>query len=311
MICAYLQNGTSLWDEALQKALQPYHPQLVPFSGVDQLGELSLHTLLDVVVVPVSGSTESTDCALSLALGAKNIPALTAVPVVLWLPFADKQAAVSILESQIDDLIIGEIDDPIAAARLRLALRRSWRDLDVNPSSRLPGPTTIERIISERLARHDHFAVCYADLDDFKAYNDYYGYFYGDKVIKLVARVIRETVYDHQPEGFVGHIGGDDFVFVITPDKIPLICEAVIRRFDAEVSLCYEPRDRRNGYIVSKSRRGTAETYGLLTLSIAVAVNHGNTFDHVGEVSHMVADLKHYIKTLPGSNYMIERRKKY
>ena len=308
MICAYLQNGKEGWDEALEKALGPYHPQLVPFQCLRQLADLSLQTLLDVVVVPVSGST---DCALSLALGAKNIPALTAVPVVLWLPSADSQAAVDILESQIDDLIIGDIKDPTASARLRLALRRSWRDLDVNPSSRLPGPTTIERIISERIARHDHFAVCYADLDDFKAYNDYYGYFYGDKVIKLVARVIRETLYDHQPEGFVGHIGGDDFVFVVTPDKISGICEAIIRRFDAEVPLCYEPRDRKNGYIVSKSRRGTAETYGLITLSIAVAVNNGDTFDHVGEISHMGADLKRYTKTLPGSNYMIERRKKY
>lgn len=308
MICAYLQNGKSGWDEALERALSPYHPQLVPFQCLQQLSELALQTLLDVVVVPVSGKA---DCALSLALGAKSIPALTAVPVVLWLPSADMQAAVAILESHIDDLIIGDINDPTASARLRLALRRSWRDLDVNPSSRLPGPTTIERVISERIARKDHFAVCYADLDDFKAYNDYYGYFYGDKVIKLVARVIRETVYDHQPEGFVGHIGGDDFVFVITPDKIPEICESVIQRFDAEVPLCYEQRDRRNGYIVSKSRRGAAETYGLLTLSIAVAVNHGDTFEHVGEISHMVADLKRYTKTLPGSNYMVERRKKY
>lgn len=308
MICAYLENGTPTWEGALERALESYHPQLVPFKSVDQLGDLALQTLLDVVVIPVGGSA---DGALSVALSAKNIPALTAVPVVLWLPSADSKAAVEILESHIDDLIIGPMDDATAAARLRLVLRRSWRDLDVNPSSRLPGPTTIERVISERLARHDHFAVCYADLDDFKAYNDYYGYFFGDKVIKLVARVIRETVYDHQPEGFVGHIGGDDFVFVITPDKISTVCEAVIQRFDAEVLLCYEPRDRRNGYIVSKSRRGTAETFGLLTLSIAVAVNHGNTFDHVGEVSHMVADLKRYTKTLPGSNYMVERRQKY
>jgi GGDEF domain-containing protein len=308
MICAYLQNGSERWDEALDKALDPFHPQLVPFQCLQQLADLSLQTLLDVVVVPVSGKA---DCALSLALGAKNIPALTAVPVVLWLPCADLKAAVAILESQIDDLIIGDIHDEAASARLRLALRRSWRDLDVNPSSRLPGPTTIERVISERIARRDHFAVCYADLDDFKAYNDYYGYFYGDKVIKLVARVIRETVYDHQPEGFVGHIGGDDFVFVTTPDKAPQICEAVIGRFDAEIPLCYEGRDRKNGYIISKSRRGTAETYGLLTLSIAVAINNGDTFDHVGEISHMVADLKRYTKTLPGSNYMIERRKKY
>ncbi|HWO56972.1 MAG TPA: diguanylate cyclase [bacterium] len=308
MICAYLHNCAPGWAPALERALACYHPQLVSFTSLEQLSDLSIQTLLDVVVVPVNGST---DTALSLALGAKSIPALTAVPVVLWLAQDDADAASMILESSIDDLIIGGFEDPIAAARLRLALRRSWRDLDVNPSSRLPGPTTIERVISERLARRDHFAVCYADLDDFKAYNDYYGYFYGDKVIKLVARVIRETVYDHQPDGFVGHIGGDDFVFVIPPEKISEVCQAVIQRFDAEVPLCYEARDRRNGYIISKSRRGTPETYGLLTLSIAVAVNYGDTFDHVGQISHMVADLKRYTKTLPGSNFMVERRKKY
>ena len=308
MICAYLEDKSSVWAGALERALHEYHPQLVPFNSNDQLSNLALQTLLDMVVIPVNGNAEE---ALKLALAAKDIPALTAVPVVLWHPLADCLSAERILDSNVDDLIIGPIESPTAAARLRLALRRSWRDLDVNPSSRLPGPTTIERIISERIAKNEHFAVCYADLDDFKAYNDYYGYFYGDKVIKLVARVIRETVLDQQPEGFVGHIGGDDFVFVISPESVPAICQAVIRRFDAEIPLCYEPRDRRNGYIISKSRRGTPETYGLLTLSIAVVINHGDTFDHVGEISHMVADLKRYTKTLPGSNYMIERRAKY
>jgi GGDEF domain-containing protein len=308
MICAYLEEKSSAWAAALERALQPYHPQLVPFTSNSQLSDLALQTLLDMVVIPVNGSAES---ALKLALAAKDIPALTAVPVVLWHPLADCLASERILDSNVDDLIIGPIESPTAAARLRLALRRSWRDLDVNPSSRLPGPTTIERVISERIAKQEHFAVCYADLDDFKAYNDYYGYFYGDKVIKLVARVIRETVLDQQPDGFVGHIGGDDFVYVISPENIPTICQSVIQRFDAEIPLCYEPRDRRNGFIISKSRRGTPETYGLLTLSIAVVINHGDTFDHVGEISHMVADLKRYTKTLPGSNYMIERRAKY
>jgi GGDEF domain-containing protein len=308
MICAYWDNGTTEWPHAIKRAFVSFQPQLIPFGNLRQLADLALHTILDLVVIPVGRKGKR---ALSLALGAKHLPALTVVPVILWHPGADCAAATEILDSAVDDLIIGRFDDPAAAARLRLALRRSWRDLDVNPSSRLPGPTTIEREIAARLATHEHFAVCYADLDDFKAYNDYYGYFYGDKVIKMGARIIRETVFDYQPGGFVGHIGGDDFVFVIDPKNVQQTCQAVLDRFDAEIGLCYEPRDRRNGYIISKNRRGTPETYGLMTLSIAVVINHGDTFAHVGEISHMVADLKHYTKTLPGSNYMVERRAKY
>ncbi|MEW5701713.1 MAG: GGDEF domain-containing protein [Candidatus Zixiibacteriota bacterium] len=308
MICAYCENGTTEWPRAVQRALAPFHPEIVPFNGLRQLADLAMHTVLDLVVLPMGSKGKQ---MLSLAAHAKRLPALAVVPVVLWQTEGECDAATEILESVIDDLIIGSLTDPAAAARLRLAFRRSWRDLDVNPSSRLPGPTTIERVIAARIAAHERFAVCYADLDDFKAYNDYYGYFYGDRVIKMCARIIREIVFEHQPDAFVGHIGGDDFVFLIDPKKVQSTCRAILDRFDAEIGLCYEPRDRRNGYIISKNRRGMPETYGLMTLSIAVVVNHGDTFSHVGEISHMVADLKHYTKTLPGSNFMIERRAKY
>lgn len=310
VICSYPKSVAQEWPRAMRAALADFHPQLVTFRDRRELAELALRTLLDLVVIPVERSLPQ---ALKLGVAAKSIPALCVVPVVLWCadPDPDPVAAEAILDSAVDEFIVGPSGDPTAAARLRLALRRSWRDLDVNPSSRLPGPTTIERVLAAKIAAKEPFAVCYADLDDFKAYNDYYGYFYGDKVIKLCARIIRETVFEHQPDGFAGHIGGDDFVFVIDPKKVKTVCRSVLKRFDAEIALCYEARDRRNGYIISKDRRGMQQTYSLMTLSIAVAVNKDDTFAHVGEISHMVADLKNYIKTLSGSNYMIERREKY
>jgi GGDEF domain-containing protein len=308
MICSYLGDVSPEWVAAMRAALNGFRPELLPFNSREELADLALRALLDVVIIPAAAVD---DKILSLAAAAKAIPALAAVPVVIWYPDPDPATITRILDSEIDDLIVGAPDDPAAWARLRLVVRRSWRDLDVNPSSRLPGPTTIERVLAARIDAKEEFAVCYADLDDFKAYNDYYGYFYGDKVIKLCARVIRETVFEQQPDGFVGHIGGDDFVFVISPKKVKAVCRAVLKRFDAEIPLCYEPRDRRNGYIISKDRRGAPQTYPLMNLSIAVAINKGDTFSHVGEISHMVADLKNYVKTLPGSNYMIERREKY
>ncbi|HEX9751526.1 MAG TPA: diguanylate cyclase [candidate division Zixibacteria bacterium] len=308
MICAHLHTEADVWPQAIRDALKDFHPELTPFRTRAELSDLALRTLLDLVLIPVLGSEER---ALKIVHGARTLPALAAVPVVVWHPNPDGEAIRRFLESPVDDLLIGAPTDPAAAARLRMAVRRSWRDLDVNPSSRLPGPTTIERVISEMIAGGEEFAVCYADLDDFKAYNDYYGYFYGDRVIKMCSRIIRETVHEFQPDGFVGHIGGDDFVYLIRPPRIKRICEAVLKRFDAEIPLCYEPRDRRNGYIISKDRRGTAQTYSLMNLSIAVVINRNEMFKHVGEISHMVADLKRYVKSLPGSNYMVERRSKY
>ena len=308
MICAYWNNRDGEWRDALLSALGEFHPQVLPFSSMQELVILAHQTFLDMVVIPSDGSASR---EISLGSKAKAVPALMVVPVVLWHKGPDSETARRILSSPVDDLVVGDADDSCAHARLRLALRRSWRDLDVNPSSRLPGPTTVERVLQHKIQSKESFALCYADLDDFKAYNDYYGYFYGDKVIKMTARVVRESVFEHQATGFVGHIGGDDFVFVVDPAKARRVCQTILSRFDAEIGLCYEPRDRRNGYIISKNRRGVSESFPLMSLSIAVVINSGDTFSHVGEISHMVADLKKYAKTLPGSNFVFERRSKY
>jgi len=308
MICAYWNNRDSEWHGALLAALGDFHPQVLPFSSLQELVILAHQTLLDMVVIPADGTAHR---EIVLGSKAKAVPALMVVPVVVWHEGPDPETAQRILSSPVDDLVAGNANDPCAHARLRLALRRSWRDLDVNPSSRLPGPTTIERVLQSKIQSKESFALCYADLDDFKAYNDYYGYFYGDKVIKMTARVVRDSVFEHQANGFIGHIGGDDFVFVVDPAKARRVCQTILSRFDAEIGLCYEPRDRRNGYIISKNRRGVPESFPLMTLSIAVVINRGDTFSHVGEISHMVADLKKYAKTLPGSNFVFERRSKY
>ena len=308
MNCAYWDGTGKGWGDALRGALREFEPKMFPFKRLSQIMRFARGTPLDVVVVPCRSSTQS---ALELACRLKSIPSLTVTPVIVWHPDPDPETTLRVLNSNVDELVIGEMEDEGAQARLRLALRRSWRDLDVNPSSRLPGPTTIERVLKAKIERQEQFAVCYADLDDFKAYNDYYGYFYGDKVIKMTARIIRETVSEIQADGFVGHIGGDDFVFVVDASKAEKMCAGIISSFDSQIGSCYEPRDRRNGFIISRNRRSVAETFPLMGLSIAVVINRGTTFTHVGEISHMVADLKKYAKTLPGSNYVIERRGKY
>jgi diguanylate cyclase (GGDEF)-like protein len=190
-------------------------------------------------------------------------------------------------------------------------MERSRRDLGVNPTSRLPGPGLLEHEIKRRLDRGETFAVCYGDLDNFKAYNDYHGYGFGDRIVRLTAQIIRDVAYDISTDAFVGHIGGDDFVFIIPQDLIDTICSNIIATFDRVIPYRYSEVDRQRGFILTKNRKGQEETFPIMSISIAVLVNRPRMFTHVGEMSKMLADLKCFTKKKEGSNYFVERRRKY
>ena len=241
----------------------------------------------------------------------KAHPTLLYIPILIYAPDAEKSLIVNSLKEGADDFTSDAWDDDIIEAKIEMLLARSQRDVSLNPSTRLPGPNAIEYEIDRRLAQDEKFAVCYGDIDNFKAYNDYYGYVYGDKMIKLSAHIIRNVVYDLAPDGFVGHIGGDDFIFIISVDDIKPVCENIIATFDRMIPFRYADADRERGWIQVENRKGQIEQFPIITLSIAVIINQKKMFKHPGEMSHMMADLKKYTKSLPGSNYMIERRQKY
>ena len=307
MICAYTSAGEDT-GRLLKTILAEFHPELHRFTDFEQLTTLAAGRFLDFIFIASSGGVGH---ELSLVAKIQGVPVLAFIPQILQLVHATPQELEQVLSAPVDEVLEGPLTDARIAARLRMAVARSTRDININPSSHLPGPATIEKVISRQIAEQRRFAVCYADLDDFKAYNDYYGYFSGDKVIKMASEIIRNVVYRHQRTGFVGHIGGDDFIFVIDAAKVKPICSEILHEFDTRAPEMYEPRDRKNGFIISKNRRGAPETYPIMTLSIAVVVNKDGMFAHVGEISHMIADLKTYAKTLPGSNFVIERRQKY
>jgi GGDEF domain-containing protein len=242
----------------------------------------------------------------------KSQPQLQFIPLMVYAPGADKNLVINCLNDGADDITIDEWDDELMPAKAHMQVSRTQRDLGVNPSSRLPGANAIEADIDKRIQNNVQFAVCYADLDNFKAYNDYYGYVYGDTTIRITSHIIRTVVQDLAPDdGFVGHIGGDDFVFIVPPDKVEHICGTVISTFDRMAPFRYDEVDRERGWIEVPNRKGEMEQFPIFTISIAVIINQKRMFKHPGEMSHMMADLKKYTKTLPGSNYMIERRKKY
>jgi GGDEF domain-containing protein len=195
------------------------------------------------------------------------------------------------------------------ATRLDALLRRSDRDLTVHPSTRLPGAVEIEANVQRRLAAGALFAMCYADLDHFKEFNDRYSYYDGDRVIRILARILHDVVKGVvAEEGFVGHIGGDDFIFVIPVERIQEICEEIVFVFDTLIPFQYSDQDRRAGYFFGKDRRGQLHRVPLMTVSIGVVTNERRHFTHAAQVSELATEMKSYAKTLPGSVYSIDRR---
>jgi diguanylate cyclase (GGDEF)-like protein len=293
----------NLIDTFPEANLQFHH-----FSQAHELVRYAQRYILDLILVVVENDFNRTTRIIT---EAREQMFLSIVPFIIYNPTSDSKTYQQALECEADDLLMGEWDNRAFATRIQMLLSRSRRDLGVNPSSRLPGPGMIEKKINMMISKDQDFAVCYLDIDNFKGYNDYYGYFYGDKIIRLTAQIVRDVVFDLVPNGFVGHVGGDDFIFVIPYQMIDLVCSNIIRTFDRIIPYRYKEEDRRRGKIVTKNRFGEDEIYSILTISIAVLVCENKIFSHAGEMSHMLADLKKYTKKLAGSNYMIERRKKY
>jgi len=195
------------------------------------------------------------------------------------------------------------------ATRLEALLRRSDRDLTVHPSTRLPGAVEIEAEVQRRLNAGAVFAMCYADLDHFKEFNDRYSYHDGDRVIRILAKILHDVVKGMcGEEGFVGHIGGDDFIFVAPVPRLTDVCAEIIEVFDLLVPFQYSEPDRRAGYYFGKDRRGQLHRVPLMTLSIGVVTNERRAFTHAAQVSELATEMKSYAKTLPGSVFTVDRR---
>ncbi|MBC7564087.1 MAG: GGDEF domain-containing protein [Gemmatimonadaceae bacterium] len=201
-------------------------------------------------------------------------------------------------------LVPGELE-----ARLIAAMRRSHRDMQVNPSTRLAGGDAISHAIAARIDRGTLFAACYADLDHFKEFNDRYGYAKGDQVIRSIAQMLDDTVQQTAgSDGFVGHIGGDDFLFLVPLDLTTETCELLIRTADDILPRRYTAHDRRAGYFFGKDRRGRLDRVPLMTLSIGVVTNERRRFTSAAQVSDLATEMKTYAKTLPGSVWAMDRR---
>ena len=225
------------------------------------------------------------------------------VPVVIQVAGEGKECSADALEAGADEVVGEVISDREMRLRLELVMRRAERY--VNPTTRLPGTVKVERDLMERMAGSEAFAVCYADLDHFKEFNDRYGYNSGDRVILLASRMLRDLVRGLAPGEFVGHIGGDDFILNLPIQFLERTCDEIIQMFDELIPYQYTEEDRKTGYFLGKDRRGSIYRIPLMTLSIGVVTNQFLPFSHTAQVSELVAEMKTYAKSLPGSIYKL------
>ena len=232
------------------------------------------------------------------------------MPIIMLTGKSEVTDKVSGINAGADDYIVKPFESKELVARVKMILRRSARDLDANPLTRLPGNISILNEIQKRINKKELFAVCYIDLDKFKAFNDKYGFKKGDEVIKNTAGVLISSVQEKGvPEDFIGHVGGDDFIVITTPDRSEKISKDIIDKFDSMTLDLYTEEDKKKKYIVTKDRQGKIKKVPLLSVSIAIVSNKKREIKHVAKVGQIGADLKKYAKSLDGSNYVTERRK--
>jgi len=231
------------------------------------------------------------------------------IPIIMLTVKAQLKDKLQGIEVGADDYITKPFEPEELKARIEMCLRHTYRDLNANPLTHLPGSAQIIHQLENRIAKKTSFALLYLDLDNFKAFNDYYGFLQGDEAIKLTAEITVRAIEElGNGEDFVGHIGGDDFIALTTPDKTETICKEIINNFDRSITNLYAKEDRERGYITCKDRKGESHNYPIMTLSIGVATNTKKIFSHHAQVVQTATELKNYVKSLEGSKYFVDRR---
>src|SRR5436305_10867619 len=208
-----------------------------------------------------------------------------------------------------DDYIIKPFDPIELLARVKTTLRRARDNRNLSPLTGLPGHTRIEDDVQRRVEEHTELALLNCDMDNFKAYNDHYGFLRGDRVIQATARILQDTVEELcRTEGFVGHVGGDDFVVVVTPEVADRTAESVIERFDREIQNYYDADDLQRGYIEVEDRQGNPQKFPVVSISIGIATTATRKFSHYGEAIAVAAEMKQFAKRQAGSAFAVDRR---
>lgn len=257
--------------------------------------------LLDIMMPRMDG--------LTALRKMRSQPSLASTSIVLLTARGLTEDRVNGLELGADDYVTKPFDVVELVARVKAVLRRTKTARDTSPLTGLPGNFSIGAEIEQRIASQEQFALVYCDLDNFKAFNDHYGFMRGDQVIQFSADVLRQALTDvGDDEGFVGHIGGDDFVALTSADVAESYCKSVIDRFDDGILDYYDTADALKGYIEVTDRRGERYAFPVVAMSMGVVNNVTRPISTQWEASAVAVEMKEFAKKQAGSAYRIDRR---
>ena len=239
----------------------------------------------------------------------KADPVTSMLPVIVFSARKDEDDKVRALKLGADDYVVKPFNISELGARIDRLLNRTRSGVSASSTTGLPGNVSVEQVLVDRIRRSIPFAVLYVDADHFKPFNDCYGFFRGDSVIRQIADLMLEACQSKgEAEDFVGHIGGDDFVAVTAPHCAEAVAQDIIERFDRIIPYYYDPEDRKRGGIVTTDRRGHRAEFPTMTLSIAVVSTAIRVFHHAGEVADVAAQVKKVAKSRPGSVWVLDQR---
>ena len=232
----------------------------------------------------------------------------SSTPIIVVSSNTDKKHKVEILKNEIELFLERPIEKEILHYSIRNLIRLLNSNRMVSPLTGLSGNVQIQAEMKKRLTKGNVFTMLYIDLDNFKAYNDKYGFSNGDEIIKFTAKLITKNVSANEND-FVGHIGGDDFVAIVEDNDFEKICQNIIAEFDAQVKKFFTEKDFERGYIEVENRKGITEQFPITSISIGAVEVNKERFKNTLEIGEAGANVKHLAKTIFGSTYVIDRRK--
>lgn len=246
---------------------------------------------------------------LELTKRLRASPLTTAMPVIMLTARGLTSDKVLGLTAGADDYLVKPFDVSELVARIQSTLRRNQEYREISPLTGLPGNTRIQQEIADRLVIDAEFAVGHVDIDRFKSVNDAYGFGRGDEFICALARSLRRAVVEvGLPPAFLGHIGGDDFVIVCTPEQLRPLTHLAALDFQRTADALYDPEDAERGYLILKDRRGNTQKSNLVTISIGVAMSTNRPYTDPREVIQVASEMKSQAKTYQGNYVAIDRR---
>ncbi len=230
-------------------------------------------------------------------------------PIIVVSSNSDRQHRLDVLEESVEYYI----KKPVDTDYLYYTIKNLNRLLNINRRisalTGLPGNVQIHAELKKRIANKGEFSVLYLDLDNFKAYNDVYGFLKGDEIIEFTAQTALKCIHEEFLENsFVGHIGGDDFIAIVPSIDVDRVCQSIIATFDKEVTRFFTDADIERGYIKVANRKGIIEQFALTSISIGVVIAEKGRFSNILEIGEIGAQVKHLAKSIPGSSYAIDRR---